>query len=153
MKLSEKLYLLRKKNGLSQEQLAEKLDVSRQAISKWESGVSFPESEKLVAISTYFNVSVDYLLKDGIESSDALESTTSENRTDTKGKWIGLGFCILGFICLIAWGIVMIVNPGVADSIANSSMITIDGRGILLIMCCVLVAIGVCLLLKKQNRR
>ena len=40
MKLSEKLYSLRKKNGLSQEQLAERLDVSRQAVSKWESGVS-----------------------------------------------------------------------------------------------------------------
>lgn len=46
MALSDKLYMLRKKSGLSQEQLAEQLSVSRQAISKWESGQSVPESEK-----------------------------------------------------------------------------------------------------------
>ncbi len=153
MKLSEKLYSLRKKSGLSQEQLAEQLNVSRQAISKWESGVSVPESEKLIVISCYFNVSVDYLIKDDIESPDAIEVTTRVNKTDIIVKYIGLGFCILGFICLIAWGVVMIVNPIVSDSIANSSMITIDGRGILLIVCLALVAIGVILLLKKQNRR
>ena len=65
--LSEKLYKLRKNSGLSQEQLAEQLNVSRQAISKWESGTAVPESEKLVAISNYFSVSVDYLLKDDEE--------------------------------------------------------------------------------------
>jgi len=54
MELSEKLYSLRKKSGLSQEQLAEQLGVSRQAISKWESGQSVPESEKLIAISNFF---------------------------------------------------------------------------------------------------
>ena len=64
MNLSEKLYALRKKSGLSQEQLAERLNVSRQAISKWESGVSIPETEKLIAISAYFKVSLDYLVKE-----------------------------------------------------------------------------------------
>lgn len=62
--LSERLYKLRKKSGLSQEQIAEQLNVSRQAISKWESGAAVPESEKLIIISEYFKVSVDYLLKD-----------------------------------------------------------------------------------------
>ena len=153
MKLSEKLYLLRKKSGLSQEQLAEQLNVSRQAISKWESGVSVPESEKLIVISTYFNVSVDYLIKDDVETSDAIQLSTNVNKTDIIVKYVGLGLCILGFLFLIAWGIVMIANPGVSNEIANSSMITIDGRGILLIVCCVLVAVGVILLLRKQSRR
>ena len=49
--LSEKIYSLRRKNGLSQEQLAEKIGVSRQAISKWEGGLSTPELEKLRALS------------------------------------------------------------------------------------------------------
>ena len=62
--VSEKIYTLRRKSGLSQEQLAEKIGVSRQAISKWEGGLSVPESEKLIAISEYFNVTLDYLLKD-----------------------------------------------------------------------------------------
>lgn len=54
MALPEKLYTLRKKSGLSQEQLAEALNVSRQAISKWEGGSATPESDKLLALSNYF---------------------------------------------------------------------------------------------------
>ncbi len=64
MSISEKIQQLRKSNGLSQEQLAEKLDVSRQAISKWESRTSVPDVEKIVLISELFKVSTDYLLKD-----------------------------------------------------------------------------------------
>ena len=64
MSISAKIQQLRKNNGLSQEQLAEKLEVSRQAISKWENGTSYPDIEKLVLISELFNVSTDYLIKD-----------------------------------------------------------------------------------------
>ena len=63
MNFSEKLLALRKANDLTQEQLAEKLDVSRQSISKWESGQAVPELEKIVLLSTVFNVTTDYLLK------------------------------------------------------------------------------------------
>lgn len=65
MKFSEKLIVLRKQNGWSQEELAEKLDVSRQAISKWESGQSLPESERIVQLARLFGVTTDYLLIDG----------------------------------------------------------------------------------------
>lgn len=64
MSISEKIQQLRKKNGFSQEQLAEKLEVSRQAVSKWENGTSFPDIEKLVLISELFQVSTDSLVKD-----------------------------------------------------------------------------------------
>ena len=63
MDFSEKLLTLRKANDLTQEQLAEKLDVSRQSISKWESGQATPELEKIVAMSTVFNDTTYYLLK------------------------------------------------------------------------------------------
>ncbi len=62
MKLYEKITLLRKKNGLSQEELAEKIGVSRQAVSKWETGDAQPEITKLKALADTFNVTVDYLL-------------------------------------------------------------------------------------------
>lgn len=62
--LSEKIINLRKSRGWSQEELAEKLDVSRQSVSKWESGISNPDLDKIVAMSTLFGVSTDYLLKD-----------------------------------------------------------------------------------------
>lgn len=64
MSISVKLQQLRKSNGMSQEQLAEKLEVSRQAVSKWESGSSSPDIEKIALLSKLFNVSTDYLIKD-----------------------------------------------------------------------------------------
>ena len=68
--LSEKIINLRKSRGWSQEELAERLDVSRQSVSKWESGISNPELDKIVAMSTLFGVSTDYLLKDISHSED-----------------------------------------------------------------------------------
>ena len=63
MNFSEKLLSLRKAKDLTQEQLAEKLDVSRQSISKWESAQASPDLEKIVALSAVFDVTTDYLLK------------------------------------------------------------------------------------------
>ena len=63
MEFYEKLKRLRKENGMSQEELAQQLNVSRQAVSKWESGQGFPETDKLLTIGNMFGVSMDYLLK------------------------------------------------------------------------------------------
>ena len=70
MTFGEKLLKLRKENGMSQENLAEQLDTSRQAVSKWENGHGFPETEKLLMIGNVFNVSIDYLLKEEPELSN-----------------------------------------------------------------------------------
>ncbi len=67
MTFSEKLYALRTQYGYSQESLAEKLGVSRQAISKWELGTAMPDTEKIITISDTFDVSIDSLLKDNIK--------------------------------------------------------------------------------------
>ena len=64
MEFGEKLRIVRTDRGLTQEQLAEILSVSRQAVSKWESGVGYPETEKLLQISKELDVSLDYLLLD-----------------------------------------------------------------------------------------
>ena len=64
MKLHEKIYYCRKKSGLSQDALAEKLGISRQAISKWETGESVPETGKLVALASALGVTVDWLLSE-----------------------------------------------------------------------------------------
>ena len=66
MNLSERIQDLRKARALSQEDLAEQIGVSRQAVGKWESGQSVPEADKLVALSDFFGVATDYLLK-GVE--------------------------------------------------------------------------------------
>ena len=65
MKFYEKLLELRKSNNLSQEALAEKLDVSRQTISKWELAQSYPDFQSLIRISNYYNISLDILIKGG----------------------------------------------------------------------------------------
>ena len=62
MNFSEKLFELRKKSGLSQEELADKINVSRQTISKWEMNQSSPEMDKLVNLSEIFNISIDELV-------------------------------------------------------------------------------------------
>jgi transcriptional regulator with XRE-family HTH domain len=67
MKLGDKILMLRKKEGLSQEQLAEKLNVSRQAISRWESGSALPDASNIRQLSKVFAVSADYLLNDDMD--------------------------------------------------------------------------------------
>ena len=68
MNIGEKIVFLRKKKGISQEELAHELNTSRQAISKWENNQSTPDLEKLVALSKYFHVTTDYLLMDKVET-------------------------------------------------------------------------------------
>lgn len=67
MILADKIIFLRKQHSWSQEQLAEQLNVSRQSVSKWESGLSIPDLDKIIKMSEIFGVSTDYLLKDSIE--------------------------------------------------------------------------------------
>lgn len=75
MILADKIIRLRKKNGWSQEELAEKMQVSRQAVSKWEGAQTAPDLEKVLMLSNLFGVTTDYLLKDEIED----EEFTDEN--------------------------------------------------------------------------
>jgi len=75
MILADKIIRLRKKNGWSQEELAEKMQVSRQAVSKWESAQTVPDLEKILMLGSLFGVTTDYLLKDEIET----EEFTDEN--------------------------------------------------------------------------
>ena len=68
MKLPDKIIKHRKSTGWSQEDFAEKLNVSRQAISRWENGTALPDAQNLLQISKLFGVSADYLLNDDYES-------------------------------------------------------------------------------------
>ena len=79
MNISQKILLQRKKKGISQEDLANALNVSRQAVSKWESSQSVPDMDKIVALSSYFNITTDYLLKDEIETIDGANNYSSKN--------------------------------------------------------------------------
>ena len=73
MKLSKKIIELRKVNGITQEELAAKCNVSRQSISKWEADIALPETEKLLILGELFHVSMDVLLKDELTLSEVKE--------------------------------------------------------------------------------
>ena len=82
MNLGEKLYKYRKDNGWSQEEFAEKLNVSRQTVSKWEMGKAIPELEKLIKISELYQVTIDDLVKDNYEI-----NSNGKNKQDNKLKY------------------------------------------------------------------
>lgn len=109
MNFSEKLFKLRKEKGFSQENLAEQLNTTRQAVSKWENNQGFPETEKLLMLSHIFNVSLDYLLKDSPEtvieakdgyyvSREMAEGYLMQERKIAKFAALGVGLIALSFL-------------------------------------------------------
>ncbi|MEE1124576.1 MAG: helix-turn-helix domain-containing protein [Acutalibacteraceae bacterium] len=86
MNFGERLYKLRKEKNLSQEELAELLDVSRQSISKWENDKAYPEMTRLLFMSDYFGVTLDYLMR-GVECNEKpQESAQTETQKEYKTK-------------------------------------------------------------------
>lgn len=79
MNLSERILALRKARNLSQEELAEQIGVSRQAVGKWESGQSLPDLDKVIALSEFFEVSCDYLLKGAVPEAPTAPEVLKED--------------------------------------------------------------------------
>lgn len=86
MSFAENLKIVRKEQNISQEHLAEMLEVSRQAVSKWESGNGYPETEKLLLLSKRLNISLDYLLLDKNHMQEDDKHKSKNNITVTTGK-------------------------------------------------------------------
>ncbi len=85
MKLSDKIMQERKKQGWSQEELGERLEVSRQSVSKWESGLSVPDLDKIIAMSELFGVTTDYLLKEApVAALEEAPEVVAEEKVETK---------------------------------------------------------------------
>lgn len=104
MKLNEKIHQLRKGKGLSQEELASQLTVSRQAISKWELGESVPDTENVVQLSRIFGVSTDYLLNDEYQSDKdipAVKENGEAIKTEHRNNIILSGFLFALITALI----------------------------------------------------
>ncbi|MBQ4600671.1 MAG: helix-turn-helix transcriptional regulator [Oscillospiraceae bacterium] len=80
MKLPDKIIKHRKANGWSQEDFAEKLNVSRQAISRWENGTALPDAQNILQISKLFHVTTDYLLNDDYESDSDIPIVQTETQ-------------------------------------------------------------------------
>ena len=98
MKLSDKIVRLRKSNGMSQEELADKLGVSRQAISRWEMGVSVPNINTLILISEKFDIPVDEMLKSGY----VVEKIDNNKTSFKKDRNYSIVFLTIGILGLIS---------------------------------------------------
>ena len=111
MKFQEKLMSIRKAKGLSQEELGAELQVSRQTISKWESGQSYPDFQRLVLLSDYFDMTLDELVK-GLDVQDIRNRSSTDEKVASiyldmeaaKSKSIQFFqiFCYLGVILTVA---------------------------------------------------
>ena len=113
MQFNEKLSAIRKSQGLSQEELGFQLQVSRQTISKWEAGQSYPDFQRLVMLSDYFGMSLDELVKD-IDVQDVREKNLTDKKVaaifydiqtlkDTIKKWWKIiCYATLVFIVIVA---------------------------------------------------
>ena len=112
MKLSEKIVTLRKQKGWSQEELADKLNVSRQAVGKWETETALPEVDKILQMATLFDVSTDSLLKDDVQLSQTQQSDTvcvADKKTKFKSKKIQkIGKLFNSILWLIAVAVYLI---------------------------------------------
>ena len=152
MILADKILELRKSNGWSQEELAEKLNVSRQSVSKWESAAAIPDMNRILELSKVFGVTTDYLLKDEIESLAYSETDESDDYVKVSlqtanefikdkaihGKWTSRGvvLCILSPALLILLAGLADNNMGIGESLAI-------GLGIAAILIMVSTAVGI----------
>ena len=115
MTFGEKLQKLRAREGISQDRLAELLDVSRQAVSKWERDETMPEAEKIIRISDYFHVTTDYLLKDAPE-----EKTAPKAAAPWEAPWllglVPLAFGLWGLLRMLP-GILAVLDMGARETL------------------------------------
>lgn len=153
MTLSGKLYNLRRKQGLSQEALAESLDCSRQVISKWENGTTSPDAEMLQKYSEFFGVSIDYLVKEDIEEPTGVQPTGKNDESKKLLGILGIVLSLRGCVSLIVFGAISVFGSEAADKIAQSSMIVIDGTFIVMLISVLFVVLGAVILIKIVKHR
>lgn len=138
MKFGENLQKIRKLKNLSQEDLAEMLEVSRQAVSKWESGTGFPEAEKLIAISEVLNCSLDDLLKGKIDEkkNDADMRVKYDDLINRFSKSISIGVMLI----LIGVTLFLAISGLEIDAVEDSSTL---GLAVMLLFVTIAVPIFV----------
>ena len=87
--IGEKIFRLRRQHGISQEELADKINVTRQAVSKWETGSAVPNSENITALCKLFNVSADYFLDDSKEIAVGSAEVAESKNIVTRSGYCG----------------------------------------------------------------
>lgn len=135
MNFSENLRTLRKQKGYSQEQLAEKLNVTRQAVSKWESDSGFPEMDKLILLSELFSCTLDSLLKDDLTNSPLMEKELYDNQRNQFSKLMTFGITlILSGLCMYLLLIFRFPENGPTEYIPETVFMCFITIGVLILI-------------------
>lgn len=142
--LSEKIRELRRKSGLSQEELADKLDVSRQAVSKWETGAAVPTTETLVQLADFFGVSLDLLLRGSVPEDPIISPKHSPVRK-------ALGIFLITAAVLAAALMIILQLTGNGGNAAASSAVTLDGNGIIIVASVLCAVGGIAILISSKK--
>ena len=145
MRLCDKILKLRTQRGLSQEALAELVGVSRQSVSKWEGGSSAPDLERLKALSRVFGVRCDYLLNDELD-----EDTDSVPHKKDR-VIIGGILSVLGALCVLVWGLISLGSERSAIAAEQSSVVTINGHGFLIVLGLAALAAGLVMCFSRKK--
>ena len=122
MTLGEKIYRLRTDRNMTQEQLAEKLGVTRQSISKWEGDLVKPEIEKLKAMAKLFEVSLDDLISDEAADNKVKEKTVTESSLDKKAKLNKIVITVIACLLIIAMTVTIIVMINLSQRVRTLEM-------------------------------
>ena len=122
MTLGEKIYRLRTDRNLTQEQLAEKLGVTRQSISKWEGDLVKPEIEKLKAMAKLFEVSLDDLISDEASDNKDKEKTMAESSLNKKEKLNRIIITVIACLLIIAMTVTIIVMINLSHRVRTLEM-------------------------------
>lgn len=119
MNFYEKLYELRKAAGMTQNDLAEKLNVSRQAVSRWEMGTAMPDVENLITISDLFGVTLDELLKDGTGSAAPMPERSELRYWDYVPSkwWLPLVLAGVALTCNYLWVFIYAAFPQASETV------------------------------------
>lgn len=125
MTFGEKLQKLRRSSGLSQEQLAEKLAVTRQAVSKWELGDSLPDAGRILDLSRLFDVSTDYLLKDEMEETAPAPAPAAEKKR--RGRGLLISAAITGGLGALGFLVVAVLSTMIRSNV-DATYIDENGR-------------------------
>lgn len=152
MIFADKLIKLRKKSGMSQEEFAEKMNVSRQSVSKWESAQSVPDLEHILKIADMFGVTTDYLLKDELEDeeysgddrSDKVRKLTLEQANEflSLRKKAAPRIALATFMCIISV-IPLLMLAGVSEYAKTVSENFAGGVGMIILLIIVAAAVGI----------
>ena len=162
MTFGEKLSRERKQKNYTQEQLADILGVSRQSISKWESDIAYPETDKLIKLGNLFNCSMDYLLKDDVENKVSENAVTNEKTAYVEVKKKISTSKIVGAIILTAGllgffiGTPVLVGLGIWLSLNGVLLLTIKKHTtiwllIINILCLVITAVFISIFTIKHD--